>query len=191
MNRRIAMARASDGSRRAWGAHAAGLLAAIAMAGAPAPVDAGDVAHDLLLDLGSAAQLQIHEDVELAIVKPAVSAVPYLGTAPLKAQLVYGAQPSKVIFAFERLQASGWQALGTLETGWNLVPPLVPGSFLQATGRYRVRVAPGDSNARRVVTPVERDWSPWREFSFQAGNSVPSGVVTAPGVLAPGKALTP
>lgn len=185
------MARASDGSRRAWvGRAAAALLTAFAMAGAAAPVEAGDATQGLLFDLESAAQIQIQEDIELAIAKPAVSAVPYLGTVPLKVQLVYGGPPFKVFFAFERLQASGWQALGTLETGWNLVPPLVPGSFLQATGRYRVRVAPG-SNERRVVTPVERDWSAWREFSFQAGNSVPTGVATVPGVLGPGKALKP
>jgi hypothetical protein len=182
------MARAAGGSRRAWRARtAAALLAALAIAGTVPKARAGDA----VFNPGSAAAIQIKEVVELAIAQPAQSAVSYLGTVPLKVQLVFGTQPGRVIFAFERLQDSGWHALGTLETGWELVPTLVPGSFLQASGRYRVRAAPGGSQARRVVTPAEYHWSAWREFSFQAGNTVPVGTVKAPAAKVSGGALQP
>jgi hypothetical protein len=167
---------------------AAALLAAITASGAPAPALASDAAHGLQFQLDSAAQAEFQQDVELVIVKPD-SPVTHLGAVPLKVQLVYGPQPSRVIFAFEQLQVGGWQALGTFETGWSLLPQVVPPNFLQATGRYRVRVSPGsDSTARRVVTPVERDWSAWREFSFKLGNSVPGGAA-APAVKMPSAVL--
>jgi hypothetical protein len=184
------MVRAVDGSRWARRAGAVVLLAAVAIAGAAARVEAADLQLHLLPDIAAQADLQI--DIDLAIVQPAVVAVPYLGGVPLKVGLVHGPQPMKVKFAFERADGTGWQALGTYETGWNLVPIRVPGSFLTTAGSYRVRVAPLDSGAaqaRRVVTPATYDWSPWREFRFQPGNSVPTGGVTKPTVKQPASVL--
>lgn len=177
------MATTADGSGRAWRVRAAAVLVAASVAGSGAPAAAGDL-HSLP-GLDSAVQAEIRQVVALAIAQPAASQVPYLGTVPLGVQVLSGPAPARVFFALERMEANGWQALGTYETGWNTMPPLIPGSFLQASGRYRIRVAP-DSNARRVVTPVERDWSAWREFTFKAGNSVPVGGGSAPGVLMPG-----
>jgi hypothetical protein len=184
------MARAMDGSRWTWRACGVALLAAIATAPGAARVEAAD--HQLPHILDTAVQADLQVDIDLEIVQPAVVAVPYLGGVPLKVALLSGPQPMKVKFAFERADATGWQALGTYETGWNLVPIRVPGSFLSAAGSYRVRVAPLDSGspqARRVVTPATYDWSPWREFRFQPGNSVPTGGVTKPTVKQPLKLL--